>query len=142
VPVFDEIKSSLKDFIYRLSHESRRTAILAKLRFELKGLDYKRREAYARLGEKLYDLYKRKVVKDEILNEALFEQFEELEDIEKRAVELLEDIQKITLMEYQKEMHEESAKNPVQENKSSDETPELIESATDDKEINQTESKS
>jgi hypothetical protein len=125
--MFDEIKSTLKDFFRRLFHESRRTAILAKLRLELKSLEYKKREANARLGEKLYDLHKRKVVRDEFLSETLFEQFEELEDIEKKAINLLEEIQKVTLMEYEYLKNEEAVKEQSGEGNVSDAVPELIE---------------
>ncbi|MBU1024041.1 hypothetical protein KKB99_07130 [bacterium] len=95
----DEFTSSLKRLGKKLTFEGRRTANLARLKIDLKSLDTQRREVMTRLGEKVFDLKKRRAFQDEGLIEPLREQFDELYDLEKKIETILEEIQKISLMQ-------------------------------------------
>jgi len=114
---FDEIAQSFQDLFKRLSHEGWRTATLAKLKLDLKGLDFQRKEAFRSLGEKVYEMKRRKSIKDDFLMEMFFAHFEEIEQLEKRSLSVLEDIQRITLMEQKinPEETKESAPKDVDE---------------------------
>jgi hypothetical protein len=107
----DELAASLQSFGKRLSHEGWRTATLAKLRLDLKGLDIQRKEALRRLGEKVYEMKRRKSIKDDFLMENLIGHFEEIETLEKRSLGVLEDIQRITLEDHK--IPEEDRKEPI-----------------------------
>ena len=95
----DEFTSSLKKLGKKLTFEGRRTANLARLKIDLKSLDSQRRGVMTRLGEKVYDLKKRQAIQDEGLTESLGEQFDELYDLERKIEKILDDVQKITLMQ-------------------------------------------
>jgi len=103
---FDEIAASLQKFGKRISHEGWRTATLAKLKLDLKGLDIQRKEAFRSLGEKVYEMKRRKSIKDDFLLENLMAHFEEIEQLEKRSLNVLEDIQRITLMDHRINLEE------------------------------------
>jgi hypothetical protein len=90
----DDLAASIRKLGRKLSFEGRRTANLARLKMDLKSIDIQRRDVRARLGEKLYDLKKRKAIKDDGLLENLGEQFDELDDLEKKTKNILELIQK------------------------------------------------
>lgn len=90
----DDLAASIKKLGRKLSFEGRRTANLARLKMDLKSIDIQRRDVRARLGEKVYDLKKRKAIKDDGLLENLGEQFDELDELEKKTKNILELIQK------------------------------------------------
>ena len=90
----DDLAASIRKLGRKLSFEGRRTANLARLKMDLKSIDIQRRDVRARLGEKLYDLKKRKAIKDDGLLENLGEQFDELDDLERKTRNILELIQK------------------------------------------------
>lgn len=90
----DDFAASIKKLGRKLSFEGRRTANLARLKMDLKSLDIQRRDVRARLGEKVYDLKRRRSIKDEWLLENLGAQFEELDDLERKTRNVLELIQK------------------------------------------------
>ena len=98
----DDLTSSLKKLGQKLTNEGRRTANVARLKIDLKGLDVQRREVLTRLGEKIFDLKKRKAIKDERLLETLVEQFDELEDLERKIEQILDEIQNTSLMQEMK----------------------------------------
>jgi hypothetical protein len=90
----DDLAASIRKLGRKLSFEGHRTANLARLKMDLKSIDIQRRDVRARLGEKLYDLKKRKAIKDDGLLENLGEQFDELDDLERKTKNILELIQK------------------------------------------------
>jgi len=98
----DDLLESINKLGQKLSFEGRRTANLARLKIDLKGLDMQRREVLTRLGEKVFDLKKRMAIKDEGLLESLVEQFNEMHDIEKKIEKILDEIHNITLMHEKK----------------------------------------
>jgi CRISPR/Cas system-associated protein Cas5 (RAMP superfamily) len=90
----DDLAASIRKLGRKLSFEGHRTANLARLKMDLKSLDIQRRDVRARLGEKLYDLKRRRSIKDEWLLENLGEQFDELDDLERKTRNILDLIQK------------------------------------------------
>lgn len=110
----DELTSSLKKLGQKLSFEGRRTAIIARLKIDLKSYDTQRRDVLTRLGEKVFDLKKRHSIKDERLIEALAEQFDELHDIEKRIEKTLDEIHDSSLI------HEERSESADVDNDTQD----------------------
>ncbi len=115
----DDLTLSLKKLGQKLTFEGRRTANIARLKIDLKGLDMQRREVLTRLGEKVLDLKKREAIKDERLLESLVEQFDELDDLEKRIEKILDEFHNVSLM------HEEKSESASVDNEDEPiETPE------------------
>jgi len=103
----DEISKSLKDLYRRISVSGRRTATVTRLRMELAGLDRKRRETYALLGERLVELKRTGRISDAGLLALLEEEFESLERLRKRIQETMDSIQELNLQETGTDEYEE-----------------------------------
>ena len=124
----DDLTASIKKLGQKLTLEGRRTANIARLKMDLKSFDMQRNEVLNRLGEKVLDLKKRQAIKDERLIESLIEQFDELDDIEKRIEKTLDEIHDNSLMHEEKS---ESVDDDFQVDPAPALSPEKVETISD-----------
>jgi hypothetical protein len=93
----DDLTRSLKDLAYRLTLEGKRTATVTRLRMELTGLDRRRKELFARLGERVNELRLKGQVSDAGLISLLQVEFDDLDRVAKHILETMDAIQQIHL---------------------------------------------
>ena len=113
---FDEITRTLKELAQRLALEGKRTATITRLRMELAGLDRRRRELFARLGERINDLRLNGKIVDIGLLALLQAELDDIDRVSKEIQETMVNIQEINL----DGMHIESEKptQPAEPNES------------------------
>jgi hypothetical protein len=103
----DDISKSLRDLYQRISVTGRRTATVTRLRMELAGLDRKRRDTYALIGERLDELKRTGRIHDAGLLGLMESEFESLDRLRKRIQETMDSIQELNLQETQADEYEE-----------------------------------
>ena len=94
---FDDITRTLRDLAQRLALEGRRTAAITRLRMELAGLDRRRKELFARLGERINDLRLNGQIVDVGLLALLQTELDDIDRVSREIQETMVSIQEINL---------------------------------------------
>ncbi len=104
----DDFTRSLKDICHRIAVDSKRTAMITKLRMELTGLDRRRREILSRLGARVDELRRTGQIHDAGLLGLLEVEFEDVDRIEKRIDATMTEIQEINLQDEESIVEDEA----------------------------------
>lgn len=95
----DDFTQSVKDLTAKLSIGVRRTAAVTKLRVQLTGLDRQRNEIYQRLGSRVDELRQTGQLNDRALLMLLELEFSDIDRVESRIRETMDQIQELSLQE-------------------------------------------
>jgi hypothetical protein len=97
MPKIDDITRSLRDLVNRLALEGKRTATITHLRLELTRLDRRRKDLFARLGDRINELRLGGKIIDSGLLGLLQSELEDIDRVNKEIEDTLELIQEVNL---------------------------------------------
>jgi hypothetical protein len=97
MPKIDDISRSFRDLVSRLALEGKRTATITHLRVELTGLDRRRKDLFARLGDRINELRLNGKIIDTGLLGLLQSELDDIDRVNKEIQETLDLIQEVNL---------------------------------------------
>jgi len=107
-----KIKRSIEELAQRTAKDCKRTLAITRLRMELAALDRRRKELFARLGERVNELRMKAQILDVGLLGLLQPEFDDIDRLDKEIQDTLEMIQEVSLEGFESASETEGAEKP------------------------------